>query len=72
MNLRCAGDFEKTNSWFDRSYKSRESLLFFLPSVKLVPATFRDSPEYRALLAWPLFQDWQRAHDVVASDLAAR
>jgi adenylate cyclase len=67
-----AGDFKKADLWFARSYNNREALLFFLPSDKLVPAAFRDSPEYKALLGRPLFQDWQRAHDELASDLAAR
>jgi adenylate cyclase len=67
-----AGDFKKANFWFDRSYEAREFVLFLLPGDKLVPAAFRDTPEYRALLARPLFQDWQRARDAVASDLAAR
>lgn len=66
------GDYKKARSWFDRSYESRENLLFFLPNDKLVPPTFRDSREYRELIARPLFQEWQRAHDAVANDLAAR
>jgi adenylate cyclase len=67
-----AGDFGKAGYWFARSYDNRESLLYFLPSDKLVPETFRDRPEYKALLDRPLFQDWQRAHDELASDLASR
>jgi hypothetical protein len=66
-----AGDFKKAGLWFARSYK-REFLPFLLPSDKLVPATFQGSPQYKALLNRPLFQDWQPAHDQLASDLAAR
>jgi hypothetical protein len=67
-----AGDFNKADVWFARSYDNRESLLFFLPSDKIVPATFRDSAEYKTLLDRPLFREWGRAHDALASDLAAR
>src|SRR5579862_2392301 len=65
-----AGDFDKADSWFGRSYDDREFSLFVLPGDKLVPSAFRDTPEYRALLARPLFRDWQGAHDQLASSLA--
>jgi TolB-like protein len=66
------GDVQKAGVWFARSYDAKEFLLFLLPGDKLVPAGFRDSAQYRALLDRPLFRDWQRAHDALAGDLAAR
>jgi len=66
------GDFKKAGSWFSRSYDSKEFLIFLLPGDKLVPAGFRDSPVYRAILDRPLFREWQAAHSAVAGDLAAR
>jgi hypothetical protein len=67
-----AGDFKEAGLWFDRSYQSKEFLLFLLPGDKIVPSAFRDSPQYAALLERPLFRDWKRAHDEVASALAVR
>lgn len=67
-----AEDFKKAGFWFDRSYNNKEFLLFLLPSDKIVPAAFHESPEYRGLLAEPLFRDWQAARDSLAGDLASR
>jgi TolB-like protein len=67
-----AGDFKKADAWFSRSYDDRDFLIFLLPGDKLVPQAFRDSPQYKALLAQPLFREWSEAHDQLASDLAAR
>jgi tetratricopeptide (TPR) repeat protein len=67
-----AGDFNRADFWFARSYDDREFSLFVLPGDRMVPAPFRDTPNYKALLERPLFRDWQNAHDQLASDLAAR
>ena len=66
------GDFKKAQFWFDRSYDNKEFLLFLLPGDKILPAAFRESQEYRGLVAEPLFRDWQAAHDSLADDLASR
>lgn len=66
------GDFAKADAWFSRAYGERNFLIFILPGDKLVPDAFRDSPQYKALLERPLFRDWSRAHDELATDLAAR
>lgn len=66
------GDFDKAGFWFARSYDNREFLLFLLPGDKLIPEAYRDTQQYRRLLERPLFEDWQRAHDQLAADLAAR
>ncbi|HEX3946000.1 MAG TPA: hypothetical protein VHW69_18145 [Rhizomicrobium sp.] len=66
------GDFNKAGLWFNRSYDNKEFLIFLLPGDKLVPAGFRDSPEYRAILDRPLFRDWKAARYAVAGDLATR
>ncbi|HEX3429602.1 MAG TPA: hypothetical protein VHT03_01845 [Rhizomicrobium sp.] len=67
-----AGDFEKAGLWFARCYDHRDFILFLLPNDMLVPQRFRDSSAYKALLDRPLFRDWRRAHDQLASDLASR
>jgi TolB-like protein len=67
-----AGNFNRADFWFARSYDDREFSLFVLPGDRMVPASFRDTPNYKALLERPLFRDWQNAHDQLASDLAAR
>lgn len=66
------GEIRKADFWFTRSYDNREFRLFLLPSDRLVPDSFRDTPQYKALLDRPLFRDWSRAHEQLASDLAAR
>ena len=66
------GDFKKAQFWFGRSYDNKEFLLFLLPGDKIVPAAFRESREYRGLLAEPLFRNWQVARDSLAADLASR
>jgi hypothetical protein len=67
-----AGDYRKAFTWFDKSYRQKQYVLFLLPNEKNIPAPFFATPEWKAFFRRPLFDDWRRAHDTVAAEIAAR
>jgi hypothetical protein len=66
------GENKSAIQWLERAYESKEYLLVLLPNEKIVPPTFFDNADWKALYRRPLFVAWRSAHDRVAAEVAAR
>ncbi len=66
------GDNKKTVEWLQRAYDAKEFWLVLFVNWKTVPPAFFESAEWKAFYRQPLFDQWRRAHDLVAADIAAR
>jgi TolB-like protein len=69
VDYAMCGDFKTAGKWLERSDALKESYIVLIPSEKLVPESFFDTPEWTAIYARPLFTAWRAAHDEVAADL---
>jgi TolB-like protein len=66
------GDYPKAIEWLTRAYDLREFVLFTVPYDATVAPAFFQTPEWQALWQRPLVKDWQKTHDAIARDLAAK
>ncbi len=67
-----AGDTAKALDWLKRSVAQNEFFVVLMANEKIVPDAFFRSPGWQSFFAAKPFDDWRKAHDQIAANLAAR
>jgi tetratricopeptide (TPR) repeat protein len=66
-----AGDMADALKWFNRAYDKRDYHLFAIAYFTTTPPVLLTSPGWIALTQKPEAKAWQKAHDQLATELAA-